>query len=166
MASRELDDAVRRIVELMLADEWVTGASHLDFSEHYGVTVATVRTWAADASRFIRLCSGSEDDIRDELLRNVTRIGAKAENARDFRSALGAQELRLKVHGALERKQADDELSEAQLDAMIRARGYRKDTDATESAAETADGRSAEDSPGERGEEKGRVEGFESSDED
>jgi hypothetical protein len=167
MASPELDDAIASIVKLMLRDEWEAGASHLTFAKRYGVAVATVRDWASHASRFIRLCSGDSDEIRDELLRNIRRIGGKAESADDYRNALAAQELRLRVHGLLERKpEPTEELSEEQLDAMIRARGYRKDTDATEPRAATATDRGGEDSRGVEGEEKGRIEGLLASDDD
>jgi hypothetical protein len=148
--SPELDDAIAAIVGLMLSEEWEPGSSHLAFAKRYGVTVATVRDWASHASRFIRLCAGNDEEIRDELLRNIRRIGSKAEAAGDNRHALAAQELRLRVHGLLERKpDATEELTEEQLDAQIRARGYRKDTDATEPAAETRARRGSEDSEGE-----------------
>lgn len=126
-ANPELDDAVRRIVELMLKDEWRVGESHLEFSRKYGVTTATVRDWASHASRFIRLCAGSEDEIRDELLRNVRRIGGKAEDAGEYRDALGAQELRLRVHGFLDRKppeERDEPVPVEQLAAALRQLGH------------------------------------------
>lgn len=128
MASRELDDAIIAIVTLMLKGEWECGSSHLQFSERYGVTVATVRTWAADASRFIRLCSGSEDDIRDALLRDIHRIGGKAEQEGSWRDALGAKELVAKVHGLLDRKSPDDEpehVSAERVAAALRERGWK-----------------------------------------
>jgi hypothetical protein len=168
MASRELDDAVRRIVELMLANEWEAGPSHLDFAEHYGVGVSTVRAWAADASRFIRICVGDEQDIRDECLRNVRRIGSKAEEAGDYRSALGAQELRLKVHGALERKQREDDVTDEvpveQLAAALRAMGHEVKLNGRPIAASPGPTGRADEGDTERPQ---RVEGFlESDDED
>jgi hypothetical protein len=152
MADQVTDDAIAAIVKLMLQHEWEAGRSHLEFSKRYGVTVPTVRNWAADASRFIRLCHGSQEEIRDELLASIRRVGRNAELADDHRSATGALELACKVHGLLERKpESAEELTEEQLDAMIRARGYRKDTDATEPAAETRARRGSEDSEGEPG---------------
>jgi hypothetical protein len=149
----------------MLKDEWEAGPSHLLFAREFGVTVGTVRNWASDASRFIRLCEGDEAEIRDELLRGLKRIGRVAEANGSYRDALGAHELRLRVHGLLERKpEPTEELTEEQLDAMIRARGYRKDTDASQPGTEAAGGRSDQDRGGSE-ETKGRVEGFESSEE-
>ena len=165
MADSELDEAVRRIIELMLRDEWRAGTSHLEFARKHHVQVVTVRRWASEASRFIRLCEGDQEQIRDELLRNVRRIGGKAEEAGDNRNALAAQELRMRVHGVLDPRPTE-ELSEAELDALIRARGYRKDTDATEPGTTPAAERGAEDRGGERGEEKGREQGFRSEGDD
>lgn len=129
MASRELDEAVRKIAELMLAGEWEAGTSHLMFADQYGVTTHTVRTWAADASRFIRLHADvDQQEIRDELLRSIRRVGKRAEGAGDFRSANGSLELACKVHGLLERKPASDAGTEPvpveQLAAALRKLGH------------------------------------------
>jgi hypothetical protein len=166
MADLEIDDQVREVVDDMLAFRWVAGPSHAEKAAKWGVSISVVWRRASEASRFIRLCCrASEDDIRDESLRNVQRIGVKAELDGEYRDALTAQELFMRVHGLLERKpEPTEELTEEQLDAMIRARGYRKDTDASQPGTEAAGGRSDQDRGGSE-EAKGRVEGFESSEE-
>ncbi len=148
MADLELDDQVREVVDDMLANRWMSGPSHAEKAEKWGVSISVVWRRASEASRFIRLCCrASEDDIRDESLRSVQRIGAKAELDGQYRDALSAQELFLRVHGLLERKRGDDEeLTEAEFDRFVRAKGYRKDPDANEPAAEAAERRGAEDS--------------------
>ena len=128
MADAELDDRVREIVELMLRDQWRPGASHLEFARKYGVEPVTVRRWASEAGRFIRLCNGSQDDIRDELLSSIRRVGGKAEDAEDYRSANQSLELAAKVHGLLDRKSPDDEpehVSAERVAAALRERGWK-----------------------------------------
>lgn len=64
----EIDGAVRECVELMLDNKWQTGRSHLDIAEKYQRTAKQMLTITATASRFIRLCRGKEDVIRDRIL--------------------------------------------------------------------------------------------------
>lgn len=111
----ESDRAVSEIIQLMLAGEWRAGSSHLEISGRYQVTVATVRKWSAEAARFIRLCRGSEDEIREQILCELRDIGARCKTFRytkvlkdgsqieidrpDFRSWIGAMDLQARVLG-------------------------------------------------------------------
>lgn len=126
-ANPEIDDQVCEIIDDMLADRWGP-ALYTEKAERWGVSISCVWRRASEASRFIRISLAvSSDDIRDELLRNIRRIGGKAEDAGDYRNALSAQELRLRVHGLLERKR-DDEGTEQfpleQIAAALRTHGY------------------------------------------
>lgn len=144
MADPELDERVREIVGLMLAGEWVAGASHIALAKKCKVEQVTVRRWASEAGRFIRLCHGAEDEIRDELLRSIRRVGRKAEDAEDYRSANQSLELAAKVHGLLEQKQrsADERVEVPLTEAaeLLRAAGATvelpKDSDAASNDGE------------------------------
>lgn len=67
----EIDGAVRECVDLMLDNKWVTGRSHLEIAEKYQRTAKQMLTITATASRFIRLCRGKEDVIRDRILLSI-----------------------------------------------------------------------------------------------
>lgn len=62
------DDLVRSCIDLMVANEWVTGASTLKLMKSTGYSRESVGKAANSASRFIRICRG---DVREEILRSL-----------------------------------------------------------------------------------------------
>jgi hypothetical protein len=162
VADLELDERIHRIVDLMLSAEWRTGASHLEFAAKYGVAVNTVQQWAAQASRFIRMCRGNEDDIRTRILANLEHAGKLALEAQrhwttkggdecsadtpDVRGYVATQELQARLLGLLEKRERDPsvELSTDELAELLRANGYevtRKEPDADRATERKEEGK-------------------------
>jgi hypothetical protein len=119
-ARAELDGIVRGIMDAMCSGAWQTGKSHRELADKHKVELATVRAWAADASRMLRLCRGDEQEIRDEILAGVENCHRFALEEKDVRSALAALELRTKVLGLLVTKVQDVTPPKEQLLDQIR----------------------------------------------
>lgn len=108
--TREHADAgVRRCMELMTANDWISGASHELVASEFGVSPSTVRSWATNASRIIReLMTADTEEIRARLLAKAETIGVHAMQAHEFRSAAAAVELEAKLSGLLVQKHEVD----------------------------------------------------------
>jgi uncharacterized protein YjcR len=66
-------------VKLMADGLWVTGVSNVAIAEKHGVSVATVKAWATNASRIIRaLHEGDMEEIRARSLSTLETIVATA----------------------------------------------------------------------------------------
>jgi len=70
----QADDGVRRCAQLMSDGGWQTGKSHEQVAQEYGVSVRTVETWAATASRAIRIAVGDGEELRGRLAVMLERI--------------------------------------------------------------------------------------------
>lgn len=158
----DADKHIDAVLDLIGRGEW--GPQRLrEYAREHKLNIHTVRGYGSDAWRLHRKLRGDDGEYRQRLLANLDFAGRWARELDDVNAYIKAQDSQSKL---LVDEPKDEELTETELDALIRARGYRKDTDATERVTEAAEQRSREDSGGERGEEKGRVEGFSEGDED
>jgi len=134
-------NVVKRIMDEMLDGTWRTGKSHRAYADEYGVEVCTVRRWSSEAYMFIRLCQGSEDDIRGRILAGIDLVCEKALQRKfivtrkdgevaeypspDVKSYLTALEFYARVYGVDKPKESTNEsVTEAELAELLRARGY------------------------------------------
>lgn len=76
--ARHRDLIIRDIMGLMERGEWHNGRSHRDFAEREGVKLATVRSWSSEAALVLRQCRGDPEDIRDEIINGIRRVGEAA----------------------------------------------------------------------------------------
>jgi outer membrane translocation and assembly module TamA len=86
---------LRKIVDLMLADEWVKGVTAAELALEWELEVSTVENDSTDASRFIGLCQDAED-VRRHSMVYLRRIAESGEPA-----AVRAIEVALKASGNL-----------------------------------------------------------------
>lgn len=72
----DADAGVRRCMDMMLAGEWQPGASHKLVAEEFAVSPTTVKNWATNASRIIRLCADEEtrEEIRTSMVMTLSRV--------------------------------------------------------------------------------------------
>jgi hypothetical protein len=72
----DADAGVERCMHMMLAGEWQPGTSHKLVAEEFGVSPVTVKNWATNASRIIRLCPDEEtrEEIRLSMLTTLSRV--------------------------------------------------------------------------------------------
>lgn len=75
---KQADEGVRRCREIMTSGAWLTGASHALVAEEFGASVRTVETWAAMASREIKVALGDGEEIRSRLAVTLERYAAVA----------------------------------------------------------------------------------------
>lgn len=131
------DDGVREIIARMLDGTWAEESPYAALAKEFGVEPASVRHWVFDAARFIRVCRGSEKEIRERVLANIDHAGrlalARKRERRDgtdvddpdVRSFLGAQELTAKVHRLIgprsEQVEQDTQTTQADEEAVARA---------------------------------------------
>lgn len=94
--SSDLDDVTREAIDMMLDGKWITGRSHLDLAKKHGRDEGQVRQIAANASRFIRLCRGKEDQVRERILLAIDRGERLALEAEKVAFSMDGQELRAK----------------------------------------------------------------------
>jgi hypothetical protein len=115
--SPSVDAAIDEIMDDMLEARWRVGRSHKAYAERYGVAVATVEGWAAQASRFLRKCRGNEEEFRERILASIEHVVSSALSRKrtiprqdgsqievadpDHRSALQGLELSARVYGLL-----------------------------------------------------------------
>ena len=97
----ETDAIVRDIMADMCDGRWRAGMSHRAYATKLGAEIKTVRHWAAQASRSIRLCAGNEDEIRGRMQAGIDHIISLAlqQDPPDLHAYLGALTLLGKVHG-------------------------------------------------------------------
>ena len=115
------------------------GPSHVAISEKYEISVEAVRDWAVEASDFLRLCAGDMPEIKQELLAQVRGLEKLCkENKRTFkgvvydapeyRTMLGAMELRARLNGLLDKQggptDGTEEVSIGELLKLLESRGY------------------------------------------
>lgn len=75
MGDRTREDADAGVIECMnlMADGlWVSGKSHAEVAAKHGVSPATVKNWATNASRILRL--GTEEEAEDARARCVATL--------------------------------------------------------------------------------------------
>lgn len=124
-----IEEGVRRCVELMTADEWVTGESHAKVAAEFGVSPHTVKTWASAAARIIRIAIGEGDEVRARLFVTLERLQRMAESkqaatadgeiyaAPDVKAAIQAVAERAKLWGLVEQRHKVDITVQA-IDAL------------------------------------------------
>lgn len=75
----DADAGVARCVEMMTAGEWITGQSNLAVAEEFNVSPATVKNWATNASRIIRLAiEGDKEAIRARMFSQLETVVQRA----------------------------------------------------------------------------------------
>ncbi len=155
------DRHINAILDVIAQGDW--GPKRMrEYAREHQANLSTVRGWSAQAWRIHRKLRGDDGQYRERLLANLDFAGRWARELDDVNAYIKAQDSQSKL---LVDEQPTEELTETELDALIRARGYRKDTDATEPGTTTAAERGAEDSRGAEGaEEKGRIAGLLDSD--
>lgn len=82
----EVERLVDQIVQRMLRGAWITGESHRELAQEFGISVRTIETHACEASRTVKLLFRWLDDpqaTRDWALQSFARIAAKAEELGD-----------------------------------------------------------------------------------
>lgn len=90
-----IDEITQKIMNMMLDGTWKVGKSHRQIAEEYPErTPDQIRQYAAAASRFIRLCRGSEDEVRERILLGIDRGIELAENAEKIHFDQDAGEFR------------------------------------------------------------------------
>jgi hypothetical protein len=114
--SPELDQLTTECLELMLEGRWETGRSHIALAKKHQSTESRIRQAAATASRFIRMCRGKEDEVRERVLMAIDRGEKAAFEAEklvfdpeggewhrakqpDLKSLIGFLQLQIEVHG-------------------------------------------------------------------
>lgn len=153
----DLDAVVREVAGMMARCQWVTGKSHQELADRYGVTPVAVQAWAAQASRHLRLLASEDPEhIRMEIVAGIQHVrtvalgkirkfsnvhGEVIEYADpDCRTALSTFELLAKAYGVLvekhEHKVNLGEWTEEQLLEELRKAGY----DVSKREPETAEG--------------------------
>lgn len=117
-AREDADEGVRECLRLMTSGQWVAGQSHEEVAAKHGVSPATVKNWATNASRIIRLATDeAKEDIRARLvatLDNIVKtamqkqgcaVGKTGEahyfDAPDLRAAVSAVETSAKLLGLI-----------------------------------------------------------------
>lgn len=147
--SSELDQVTRECLELMLDLKWETGRSHIELAKKHQRSESDIRSIAATASRFIRLCRGKEDEVKERVLQAIDRgvklaleaekvafNGVTGETLRaeqpDLRALTGFLQLQIEIHGlgrtsAKEPRPDDDNvrLPIHELGEMLDGLGYR-----------------------------------------
>jgi hypothetical protein len=72
------DEVVREVMADMCSGRWQAGVSHRELAARFGVAAATVEGWASEACRFLRMCRGREDEIRELILSGIENLGRLA----------------------------------------------------------------------------------------
>jgi hypothetical protein len=132
--SSELDAVTLECVELMLDNKWEIGRSHLALAKKHGRSASDMGTIAASASRFIRLCRGREDEVKERILQAIdqgVKLAIEADKVAfsgdgeelrakqpDLRALTGFLQLQIEVHG-LGRTHAKDKPSEDKVKLPI-----------------------------------------------
>ena len=143
----------------MLDGAWNSRAAY-EMALEAKVDVRTVANWASDAARHIRLSRGNIEDIRERFFTELDKVKKLALEAKrtwvdkngnegsaetpDVKAYIAAQQRQAQLLG-VDFDQAREQMTPidpAELDRLIRARGYRKDDDATQPANQTGAERS------------------------
>jgi hypothetical protein len=130
---------VEEIKDLMLEGKWRPGKSHRELAKKYGVQTGTIRSWTAEAGRYLRIVFGDEDTVREQLLAHIDQYLelcghderaiydlATKEWATYEITNLGALfkgiELKCKIHGLLARPIDEDRANrqDVPLDEVVR----------------------------------------------
>lgn len=143
------DEAIKSIIEDFLECRWRVGRSHREYAAKYGVELVTVRGWAAEASRFLRLCRGNEEEMRERMLAQLDEISKRCMEHEqvfytddgderrypkpDYRNWIGALELQARVNGITKNEQpgaagntgSPMEIPVEELKAALEQAGYR-----------------------------------------
>lgn len=61
------EDRVLEVMRIMTAGQWRTGVSHVELAQKHGVSPSTVKNWAAEASRLIKLSMGDGEEVRARI---------------------------------------------------------------------------------------------------
>lgn len=144
--TREKDRILQLIMRDMQQGTWCPGYSHAKMMARYAVGYDAVKKWAAEASRFIRLCYGSEEEIKEEHLRGVRAIWyANIEDPGAHVVTLRAIELSAKLNGLLSKEAPEHEVETSleELRTILVANGYEVTEPPTK--GEISNGSSEED---------------------
>lgn len=91
--AREVDLLVLEIARKMASGQWVAGPSHAELAQREGVDPITVRQWAAEAGRFLRL---SREEDRDAI---IARDAATLETVVQMAMDAGQPDLKAAIAG-------------------------------------------------------------------
>lgn len=98
--TRARDRLVAEIAGLMSSGQWVTGRSHQALAAREGVELATVRAWAAEASRVLRGLTAAElEDLRAQNRAHLEALAADAHAAGEYGDAVRARAEMAKLLG-------------------------------------------------------------------
>jgi hypothetical protein len=84
----EKTERIRHITRLMASGHWVTGVTGPELADEWGVAVATVEGYSAEASRLVREAIASSDDIRAQVLATLQTITSEAMHSGQLRTAV------------------------------------------------------------------------------
>lgn len=69
-----LDEITKKIIDMMIDGTWKTGKSHRQLLQEYPDRSPTqIRQCSSAAARFMRICRGEEDEIRERILQELDR---------------------------------------------------------------------------------------------
>lgn len=88
----------------MASGHWVTGISNVLVAKEFGVSLKTIASDAAEASRQIREAFGSNEDLKARLMATLESIVAETRRARQNRTAVEALRLLSDISGVAEAK--------------------------------------------------------------
>ncbi|HET9045107.1 MAG TPA: hypothetical protein VFN70_18255 [Burkholderiales bacterium] len=69
----QAEEGTRRCAQMMADGTWTTGTSHDELAKEFGVSPRTVETWAAMASRAIKIAFGDGEELRARLALQLER---------------------------------------------------------------------------------------------
>lgn len=155
----ETDRHIDRILDLISKGEW--GPSKLrEYCRQHGTNYNTACGYSSQAWRIHKKLRGDDGEYRERLLANLDYAARWARELDDVNAYIKAQDSQSKL--LVQQPTPDTERVDTnELRRLIEA--AEANEHATEPADQTGAGRSDQDRGGER-EAKGRVEGFESSD--
>lgn len=101
----DADAGVRHCMMLMAEGMWRTKRHRAEVAALFGVSPATVKTWATTASRVLRLSQEPDmEKVRARSLASLQVIVTKALAAGELRAGVSALELRAKLLGLIVQK--------------------------------------------------------------
>jgi hypothetical protein len=107
VTSEEKTDRIRHISKLMASGRWVTGVTGADLADEWGVALATVEGYSAEASRLVREAVASSDDLRAQILATLQSITSEAMHRGQLRTAVESVKALAGIAGAEAPKKVD-----------------------------------------------------------
>jgi hypothetical protein len=93
------DQRISKVVDLMVANEWVTGRTGKTLAAEWGVSSSRVKQIAAEASRIVRRAVGDPKDIKKLLLSGLHQVVERTLHKGEFRTMVEAARTIGSFHG-------------------------------------------------------------------